>query len=142
MSYRIPDHMQRSDGNKRMTPEEVVSFVRDIGRKELFDEIRENRDPALRFEYHGNRYPRYLKAVRVVMVELGYNEEWVDTVFRDALEDYYLRGGCDRGKISDPDKVPEKFKDYGKCMGGVCRFRLSEDGTEEQIRETEEGVKS
>jgi len=37
-------------------------------------------------------YPRYLKAVRVTLVSLGFDEEWVDTDFRDALEAQYLEG--------------------------------------------------
>lgn len=37
-------------------------------------------------------YPRYLKAVRVTLVSLGFDKEWVNTDFRDALEAQYLEG--------------------------------------------------
>ena len=37
-----------------------------------------------------NGYPRYIKAVRVSLVEMGYDEQWVDTEFRDAIEKKYL----------------------------------------------------
>lgn len=37
-----------------------------------------------------NGYPRYIKAVRVSLVAMGYDEQWVDTEFRDAIEKKYL----------------------------------------------------
>ena len=37
-------------------------------------------------------YPRYLKAVRVTLVSLGFDKEWVNTDFRDALVAQYLEG--------------------------------------------------
>lgn len=37
-------------------------------------------------------YHRYLKAVRVTLVSLGFDKEWVNTDFRDTLEAQYLEG--------------------------------------------------
>ena len=80
-----------SNTAKIMTNEEMKDFIEKVGRTELFDEkedlananyklVRGNTDP----------YPRYLKAVRVSLVALGYDEKWVEGEFRDALEARYL----------------------------------------------------
>lgn len=63
-----------------MTEQKMLDFIKGIGRSELWDE----------FEERPNKYPRYLKAVRVTLVELGYDEQWVDTTFRTALEKEYM----------------------------------------------------
>lgn len=76
-----------SNTAKIMANEEMKDFIEKVGRTELFDEkedlananyklVRENTTP----------YPRYLKAVRVSLVALGYDEKWVEGEFRDALE--------------------------------------------------------
>lgn len=36
-------------------------------------------------------YSRYLKAVRVTLISLGFDDEWVENDFRDALEKEYLK---------------------------------------------------
>lgn len=64
----------------KMTEKEMMEFIRGVGRSELWDELKDR----------PKQYPRYLKAVRVSLVELGYDEEWVDTTFREALESYYM----------------------------------------------------
>lgn len=63
-----------------MTEQQMMDFIKGIGRSELWDELEER----------PNKYPRYLKAVRVTLVELGYDEQWVDTTFRTALEKEYM----------------------------------------------------
>ena len=65
----------------KMTAQQMMDFIKGIGRSELWDELEER----------PKGYPRYLKAVRVSLVELGYDEQWVDTTFRTALEKEYMR---------------------------------------------------
>lgn len=36
------------------------------------------------------KYPRYLKAVRVTLISLGFDTHWVEHEFRTALEKKYL----------------------------------------------------
>ena len=64
----------------------TMELVDKVGWSELFDEISsmEKAMPKI-------TYPRYLKAVRVMLVSLGFDEDWVDTDFRDELEAKYLR---------------------------------------------------
>lgn len=62
-------------------------LVNNIGKEELFDEIRSMKSTVPRIAY-----PRYLKTVRVTLLSLGFDEEWLDTDFRDALEVQYLEG--------------------------------------------------
>lgn len=69
-----------SDMEKTMDLDTMSSYIKSIGRCELWDELKER----------PNKYPRYLKAIRVSLVELGYDEEWVDTTFRGALEKKYM----------------------------------------------------
>lgn len=69
------------------------SFIERIGRSELFDEIksiRQRSNEPVRKRLPIAPYPNFLKAVRVAMVEFGYDAEWVETVFRSALEKRYL----------------------------------------------------
>jgi len=79
--------------NKRaiMTAEEMQNFIDLISRTELFDEIKDIASDKYRLvnPNQPHPYPRYLKAIRVSLVSLGYDEHWVDTEFRDALEDKY-----------------------------------------------------
>ena len=67
--------------NEKTTKE----LVNKVGRSELFDEI-----SSMKVAMPKIPYPRYLKAVRVTLVSLGFDEEWVDADFRDALETKYL----------------------------------------------------
>lgn len=69
----------------RLNEEATKELVNNIARKELFDEIRSMKSAVPRISY-----PRYLKAVRVTLVSIGFDEEWVNTDFRDALEAQYL----------------------------------------------------
>lgn len=62
-----------------MDKDEMNKFIENIGRTELYDEI-----------HNSNGYPRYIKAVRVSLIALGYDEEWVNSEFRDAIEKKYL----------------------------------------------------
>ena len=64
---------------KTMTETEMTKYIEDIGRSELFEEMRTS---------HG--YPKYLKAIRVALIALGYDVNWVEHQFRDALEKTYL----------------------------------------------------
>lgn len=63
-----------------MTKAQMTRYIEDIGRSELFEEMRTSR-----------QYPRYLKAIRVSLIALGYNASWVEHEFRDALEKRYYR---------------------------------------------------
>lgn len=64
---------------KTMAKEEMNNFIKKVGRTELYDEMKERPGKNL----------RYLKAVRVSLVSLGYDERWVDDEFRTALEAAY-----------------------------------------------------
>lgn len=70
--------------NKRMSKEEMVSFIGRISRTELLMEIKELAQTSIS--------SRYLKAVRVSLIELGYDPSWVETEFKDALEEKYMHG--------------------------------------------------
>lgn len=67
--------------NEKATKE----LVEKVGRMELFDEISSMEKAMPRIPY-----PRYLKAVRATLVSLGFDEQWVENDFRDALEARYL----------------------------------------------------
>lgn len=67
--------------NEKATKE----LVEKVGRTELFEEI-SSMGPAI----PRIPYPRYLKAVRVTLVSLGFDQDWVEGDFRDALEARYL----------------------------------------------------
>lgn len=71
----------------KLNEQATKELVNNIGREELFDEICSMKSAVPRIAY-----PRYLKAVRVTLISLGFDEEWVDTDFRDALEAQYLEG--------------------------------------------------
>lgn len=64
---------------------ETKELVENIGRSELFEEINsmDNAMPRI-------KYPRYLKAVRVTLISLGFDVDWVEQDFRAALEKKYL----------------------------------------------------
>lgn len=70
----------------KLNEQATKELVEDIGRIELFDEIQ-----SMERAWPRIPYPRYLKAVRVTLVSLGFDEEWVNTEFRDALEAKYLK---------------------------------------------------
>ena len=63
-----------------MSNEGMNELIENVGRYELYDEMEQN----------PRHYPKYLKAVRVTLVELGFDAHWVDGPFRDALEKRYL----------------------------------------------------
>lgn len=72
-----------------MDKDEMRSYIEAVGRTELYVE----KEDAKKFAHNGttwNGYPRYLKAIRVSLVAMGYDEHWVDTTFRDALEKEYM----------------------------------------------------
>ena len=74
-----------------MDEDEMNKFIENIGRAELYDEVHDSklrRGERLKMKWNG--YPRYIKAIRVSLVEMGYDEQWVDTEFRDAIEMKYL----------------------------------------------------
>lgn len=62
-----------------MNKDKMNKFIENIGRTELYDEI-----------HNSNGYPRYIKGVRASLVALGYDEKWVDSEFRNAIEKRYL----------------------------------------------------
>ena len=69
----------------KLNEQAIKELVNSIARVELFDEIYSMKSAVTRIPY-----PRYLKAVMVTLVSLGFDEEWVNTDFRDALEAQYL----------------------------------------------------
>lgn len=69
---------------KVMDEDELNDFVCSIDRAELDLELEERK------KIGPQSYPRYLKAVRVTLIALGYDEEWVETVLKDALKRKYL----------------------------------------------------
>ena len=69
----------------KLNEQETKELVKNVSRVELFDEISSTKDIVVKAPY-----PRYLKAVRVTLISLGFDEKWVDTDFRDALEAQYL----------------------------------------------------
>ena len=74
-----------------MDEDEMNKFIESIGRTELYDEVHDSklrRGDRLKMKWNG--YPRYIKAIRVSLVAMGYDEQWVDTEFRDAIEMKYL----------------------------------------------------
>lgn len=70
---------------KTMTEEEMNTYIENIERTGLLAEVRH----IISNPPH-HPYPRYLKAICVSLVTLGYDETWVNTTFRDALEKRYL----------------------------------------------------
>lgn len=70
----------------KLTKYEIEELVNDIARSELFEEIEAMKDPESKISY-----PRYLKAVRVTLISLGFDEDCVENDFRDALEKEYLK---------------------------------------------------
>lgn len=100
--------------NAKMTKDEMMQFIKDIGRCELFDEMEDAKNLAHVFTTWSGK-SCYLKAVRVTLVTLGYDEQWVDTEFKNALEDYYYNG---QAAIDNAEKM--KMADLaGKVVAGV-----------------------
>lgn len=64
---------------------ETKELVENISRSELFEEINSMGSAMPRIAY-----PRYLKAVRVTLISLGFDVHWVEHEFRTALEKTYL----------------------------------------------------
>ena len=60
---------------KTMTIAETRNFINNIGRSELFEELRER-------SFAGSRY---LKAVQATLIALGYDSRWVRSEFTDVL---------------------------------------------------------
>lgn len=72
----------QSEGMK-MTKKQMEAFIRNIGGKELYAEKAEIAAGKLSDS-------RYLKAIRVTLIELGYDTGWVNGELRTALEKAYL----------------------------------------------------
>lgn len=70
---------------KIMTNEEMNTFIERVGRSEIWEEKRRIANGNLNYNY-----PTYLKAVRVTLITLGYDQDWVETVFAPALDAKYL----------------------------------------------------
>ena len=99
----------------KMTDDEMVTFVNLIGRFELTDELAYT--DALYEIGIGDRYPKYLKAVRASVWAMGFDEEWVEHEFRHALEYVYLSwplSGTEKyvkGTISKLRKLRKQVRD-------------------------------
>ena len=74
-----------------MGKSEMDTYINKIGRTELFDELKDIHNSAYGLIRGSIPYPRYLKAIRVSLVALGYDEEWVESTFKEALEKKYLK---------------------------------------------------
>ena len=72
-------------GNKTMSEYEMTEYINKIGRSELFDEIKDMKKSNV-----SQNYPYYLKAIRVSLIALGYDQQWVETTFKNALNKKYL----------------------------------------------------
>lgn len=70
---------------KRMTEDQMYSFIEAIDRNELHEELRK-----IYIEKSQVGYPKYLKAVLVSLTALGYDSTWVNTTFRYLLEETYV----------------------------------------------------
>lgn len=65
---------------KKMEKKEMKKFVEDVGRAELFEDMKQN-----------SGYPRiYFKAVCAALVASGYDQHWVTHELLEALEAEYL----------------------------------------------------
>lgn len=77
---------------KIMRDDELTRFINDIGRCELYDELREFQKPEYRLvARHSIPESRYLKAVKVTLVALGYDATWVATVVDKKLRQKYIQ---------------------------------------------------
>lgn len=75
-----------------MDEDEMRMFIESIGQAELDEEMEDVNEQSRKAVQSGlQSSSRYLKAIRVALVGQGYDEKWVDTTFRDALEKQYLR---------------------------------------------------
>ena len=72
-------------GNKTMSEYEMTEYINKIGRSELFDEIKDMKKSNV-----SQNYPYYLKAIRVSLIALWYDQQWVETTFKNALNKKYL----------------------------------------------------
>ncbi len=93
-----------------MLEDDMMSFLANIGRRELFVEIG-----------YGQGYPNYLKAVRVSLIALGYDAAWVEEPFRDALDAVYLGS-----EISADSRLSKSAKIKVKAL----RKKIADTGTD------------
>ena len=70
---------------KKMTEDQMYSFIDNIDRIELHEELRK-----IYIEKTQIGYPKYLKAVLITLIALGYESTWVNTEFRYLLEETYI----------------------------------------------------
>lgn len=75
---------------KQMTTSEMNDFIENINRAELEEEL-QNYNKCRKCPLARYKYPKYLKAIRVSLIALGYDEDWVCGPFRDALEKRYFK---------------------------------------------------
>lgn len=78
--------MQKINTVNFMTEEKMNQYIDNIEQTGLFTEIRH----IISNPPH-HPYPRYLKAICVSLIALGYDEVWVNTTFAEALENRYLQ---------------------------------------------------
>lgn len=76
MQAKAPEGRVMTDGT-------MNDFIEQIGRAELYEELDS-------MTQQNAWYPRYLKAVRVTLITVGYDFNWVETRLREALEARYL----------------------------------------------------
>ena len=70
---------------KKMTEDQMYSFIDAIDRNELHEELRK-----IYIEKSQVGYPKYLKAILVSLTALNYDSTWVNTTFRYLLEETYV----------------------------------------------------
>ena len=71
-----------------LNPIAEIVFIEKIGREELYEEVEAYKEGKA-------GYPKYLKAVRVCLMVLGYDHAWAEGEFRAMLEARYLTGVVD-----------------------------------------------
>ena len=72
-------------GQKKMTEDQMYSFIETINKNELHEELRK-----IYIEKSQIGYPKYLKAILVSLTALDYDSTWVNTTFRCLLEETYV----------------------------------------------------
>lgn len=78
--------------NAKMTEIEMANLIEEVGRAELFDELRQMEEDTAwhnSTEKWGAVKSRYFKAICVTLIALGYDAQWVNDEFYIELEKTY-----------------------------------------------------
>ena len=83
-----------------MNKDELKTFLKHIGRTEMFE-----------------NYRSYSKGVRVALINVGYDEKWVNGEFKDTLDAFYNR-------LSSPEAQAEFHKKLDKTLSRLLEKDL------------------